>query len=94
MRRAKKAALIRELDRLWQGVPSGSQPKCKSPFGVYDMTGNVDECTQSMSATRAVQHPQGRLLGPGAHALPSGDTSHTRPTRFYQQGFRCCQNNL
>lgn len=37
------AAAARELDQLWRGVPSGSRPGCRSPFGVYDMTGNVDE---------------------------------------------------
>src|SRR5262249_21945784 len=37
-----------EMDRLWQGVASGSRPRCKSPFGVYDMTGNIDEWTQSV----------------------------------------------
>ena len=32
-----------ELERLWQGVPSGSQPDCVSDFGVADMPGNADE---------------------------------------------------
>ena len=36
-----------ELDRLWQGERSGSRPRCRSPFGVYDMAGNVDEWTTS-----------------------------------------------
>ena len=36
--------------KLWQGAPSGANPKCKSPFGVYDMVGNVDE---SRSPARA-----------------------------------------
>lgn len=32
-----------EVDRLSQRVPSGSMPRCVSPYGVHDMTGNVDE---------------------------------------------------
>ena len=49
---------------LWQGEPSGSRPRCRSPFGVYDMTGNVDEWTRSCSARASAPDPQGRLLGP------------------------------
>lgn len=33
----------RELARLWRGMRSGTQPGCKSDFGVYDMPGNADE---------------------------------------------------
>ena len=36
-----------ELERLWQGVESGSQPKCVSDYGVYDMPGNADELASS-----------------------------------------------
>src|SRR5207237_10919252 len=32
-----------EVARLWQGEPSGSRESCVSPFGAFDMTGNVDE---------------------------------------------------
>ena len=40
---------MHELDRLWQGAASGARPRCKSPFGVYDRIGNVDEWTRSSS---------------------------------------------
>jgi sulfatase modifying factor 1 len=33
----------RELGRLWRGMRSGTQPGCKSDFGVYDLPGNADE---------------------------------------------------
>src|SRR5580658_2824783 len=36
-----------ELSRLDQSVPCGSMESCKSGFGVYDMTGNVDEWVTS-----------------------------------------------
>jgi hypothetical protein len=36
-----------ELARLWDAVPSGSQPECVSDYGVYDMPGNADELAAS-----------------------------------------------
>jgi formylglycine-generating enzyme len=36
-----------ELARLWQGVPEGSQPECKSEYGVYDLPGNSDDLASS-----------------------------------------------
>src|SRR5262249_38618822 len=32
-----------EVDRLDQRVPSGSMPRCVSPFGIYDLNGNMNE---------------------------------------------------
>jgi hypothetical protein len=36
-----------ELDRLYDAVPSGSQPECVSDYGVHDMPGNADELAAS-----------------------------------------------
>lgn len=36
-----------ELERLWKGKPSGSQPGCVSDYGVWDMPGNADELASS-----------------------------------------------
>ncbi|MFP6684139.1 MAG: SUMF1/EgtB/PvdO family nonheme iron enzyme, partial [Polyangiaceae bacterium] len=41
-----------ELERLWQGVVSGSQPDCVSDYGVYDMPANADELAASESYGR------------------------------------------
>jgi formylglycine-generating enzyme required for sulfatase activity len=38
-----------ELNRLWKGEPIGSRRGCVSQFGVFDMTGNVDEWTVTSS---------------------------------------------
>ncbi len=34
-----RATALSEVDYLWQGEASGANPRCRSPFGVYDMTG-------------------------------------------------------
>lgn len=38
-----------ELERLWQGKVSGSQPRCVSDYGVWDMPGNADELAASVT---------------------------------------------
>lgn len=80
-----------EMDRLWQGVPSGSQPKCKSPFGVYDMTGNIDEWTTSTRPGR-VSILKGGYWGPVRTRCRPSTRSHDENHTFYQQGFRCCSD--
>lgn len=79
-----------EMDRLWQGVPSGSQPRCKSPFGVYDMTGNIDEWTTSVREGERPSILKGGYWGPVRTRCRPATRSHDENHAFYQQGFRCC----
>lgn len=80
-----------ELDRLWQGEPNGHRPKCVSDFGVYDLTGNLDEWT---TKTRTY----GKYKSILRSGYWSGVRNRCRPTTrnhsenmaFYQIGFRCC----
>ena len=88
--RASDAAM-RELDRLWQAVPSGSRPKCKSPFGVYDMTGNIDEWTRSSYGGRPAIL-KGGYWGPVRTRCRPTTRIHGATHVFYQQGLRCCAN--
>ncbi len=88
----KKDAIIRELDKLWQGVPSGSLAKCKSPFGVYDMTGNVDEYTKSLSPKGSPAILKGGYWGPVRTRCRPATRAHGPEHAFYQQGFRCCKD--
>ncbi|MFO0675965.1 MAG: SUMF1/EgtB/PvdO family nonheme iron enzyme [Polyangiaceae bacterium] len=79
-----------ELDRLWQGRPSGSKPKCKSPFGVHDMTGNVDEWTQSVRKTGFASILKGGYWGPVRARCRPSTRAHGEQFVAYQQSLRCC----
>ncbi len=79
-----------ELDRLWQGEPSGSHPRCRSPFGVYDMTGNVDEWTTSVVTGERPSILKGGYWGPVRTRCRPSTRAHGESFTFYQQGFRCC----
>jgi hypothetical protein len=88
-RRSSFAAML-ELGRLWQGEASGSRPRCKSPFGVYDMTGNVDEWTRSSIPGERPSVLKGGYWGPVRTRCRPATKRHDERHAFYQQGFRCC----
>jgi hypothetical protein len=79
-----------ELDKLWQGVPAGARPGCKSVFGVYDQTGNVDEWTRSAREGERPSILKGGYWGPVRTRCRPSTRSHDENHVFYQQGFRCC----
>lgn len=79
-----------ELDRLWQAEPSGSRAGCKSPFGVYDMTGNVDEWTRSVNQTGYRSILKGGYWGPVRARCRPSTRAHNEDFVAYQQSFRCC----
>jgi len=79
-----------EMDRLWQGEPSGSRPACRSSFGVYDLTGNVDEWTQSTQGAGYASVLKGGYWGPVRARCRPATRAHDETFIAYQQGFRCC----
>jgi formylglycine-generating enzyme len=82
------ARALAQIDRLWQGEVSGSRPRCASPFGVRDMTGNVDEWTVGAGEHRSVL--KGGYWGPVRARCRPATRSHGEDFTFYQIGFRCC----
>jgi hypothetical protein len=84
---------LAEVDRLWQGEPSGARPRCRSPFGVYDMTGNVDEWTASVVPGERASILKGGYWGPVRTRCRASTRAHGEDFLFYQQGFRCCADS-
>jgi formylglycine-generating enzyme required for sulfatase activity len=83
----------REVARLWQGAGSGEFPNCVSPFGVFDLVGNVEEWV----TTSRPQWPYRSGLKGGYWSKPwSGcrgtNESHGVNFRYYEIGFRCCKD--
>ncbi len=84
--------VLSEIDRLWQGESSGSRPRCRSPFGLYDMTGNIDEWTTSVRPGERPSILKGGYWGPVRARCRPSTRVHGEDFAFYQQGFRCCAN--
>jgi hypothetical protein len=79
-----------EIDRLWQGEPSGSRESCVSPFGAFDMTGNVDEWVVNEEGKPYKSGLKGGYWGPVRDRCRPMTTVHNEQFAFYQIGFRCC----
>jgi formylglycine-generating enzyme required for sulfatase activity len=83
-----------EIVRLDQRDPSGARDSCVSPYGVFDMTGNVDEWVVNETG-REDDKPytsglKGGYWGPVRDRCRPMTTDHNRWYRYYQIGFRCC----
>ncbi len=85
-----------EIARLSQSEPSGSRERCKSTYGVFDMTGNVDEWV--VNGAGSVNGPEyssglkGGYWGPVRNRCRPMTTDHNHWHHGYQIGFRCCAN--
>ena len=86
-----------ELKRLDQSVPSGSMPECVSDYGVYDLTGNMDEwahADRDRPTERAVFAAlKGGAWGHVRNACRPVTTSHEPEFRYYFVTFRCCKDS-
>jgi sulfatase modifying factor 1 len=84
-----------ELARLWRGVRSGSQPACKSDFGVFDLPGNADEVVSSeqKSGPRAKfdsVHTGGPWYSGVRNQCRPKVYTHGEDFYYYFLSFRCC----
>ncbi|AKV01845.1 Protein kinase domain protein [Labilithrix luteola] len=83
-----------EVARLWQGETSGSREACVSPYGAFDMTGNVDEWVVNESGMPYKSGLKGGYWGPVRDRCRPMTTAHFEQFSFYQIGFRCCSDDV
>ncbi len=84
-----------ELSRLDQSVPSGSMPGCKSGYGVYDQTGNMDEW--AISDEKPIEKSRWAALKGGAwghvrNQCRPASHNHMPEEWYYFWSFRCCKD--
>jgi hypothetical protein len=73
-------------------APSGEMEGCASPFGVHDMTGNVDEWVVNESGRPYASGLKGGYWGPVRDRCRPMTIAHDEQFAFYQIGFRCCED--
>jgi len=85
-----------EIARLDQRDPSGARESCVSPYGVHDMTGNVDEWVLNEGGKEKekpyVSGLKGGYWGPVRDRCRPMTTDHNQWHTGYQIGFRCCRD--
>jgi len=87
----------KELERLWLGLESGSQPKCVSDYGVFDMPGNADELAASTSTFPGKKKSNFDNVTTGGpwyygtrNACRPKIYSHDESFAYYYLSWRCC----
>ena len=87
------AAAADHIEWLYQADPSGSRAECTTGDGAYDLSGNVEEWTRRRSGGTDGFH--GNLKGrywADTRTCQQSIISHGDQFRFYEIGFRCCQD--
>lgn len=89
----EKPACKEELAHLDQRLPAGSMPACVSPFGVYDLNGNINEWVYRPGE----EYPnrsglKGGWWGPVRGRCRPTVGFHKEEDYGYEEGFRCCKD--
>ncbi len=86
------------MQTLYQAEPSGARPGCVSPFGVYDMTGSVEEWVVR-TKYHVNEYPHvlkgcywSGCFGGAKPRCGSTNPAHADGFRFYETSFRCCRD--
>ncbi len=80
-----------EVDRVYMATPSGLRPRCRSSFGVFDLTGNVDEWVRARGPSERPSVLMGGFWGHVRNRCHAATRSHGPRFSYYQIGFRCCR---
>ncbi|MBK9262046.1 MAG: SUMF1/EgtB/PvdO family nonheme iron enzyme [Polyangiaceae bacterium] len=89
----KKPECKAELARLDQRLPTGSMPRCVSPFGVYDLNGNINEWVERPKQKYPNRSGlKGGWWGPVRGRCRPTVGFHKEDDYGYEEGFRCCKD--
>jgi formylglycine-generating enzyme len=84
-----------EVQRLSQRTPVDSNPECLSPFGIYNMEGNVDELLinthKNLSSHKNTLKGGHWIKGARNRTTPRTD-AHNEDFAFYEVGARLCRD--
>lgn len=76
-------------------VGADDKPRCVSPFGVHNLSGNLEEWT-TIDATAATGHPRPAMKGawwqPSRNHCRANQTAHDNFYNGLETGFRCCSD--
>jgi hypothetical protein len=74
-------------------APASAHPRCVSPFGVHDMSGNVDEWATIDGAPKGAREiMKGSWWMPGRNACRQGQMGHGANYGGTESGVRCCRD--
>jgi hypothetical protein len=90
---ARHDQALAEAERVYEASPSGSHPGCTTPFGAYDLVGNVDEWTVNESGWPFRSALKGGWWGRIRGRCRPATLAHYERFRYYQIGFRCCADD-
>jgi hypothetical protein len=83
----------RELEKLDQRLPAGSLPACVSPFGAYDLNGNINEWVFRPKEKYPNRSGlKGGWWGPVRGRCRPTVGFHKEDDYGYEEGFRCCKD--
>lgn len=81
------------MEELDQREPIGARPGCGSPFGAFDLNGNVNEWVEIPGQTAPWRSGlKGGWWGPSRARCRPIVTSHNENYVGYEVGFRCCRD--
>jgi hypothetical protein len=82
-----------ELEKLDQRLPTGSLAQCVSPFGAYDMNGNINEWVFRPKEKYPNRSGlKGGWWGPVRGRCRPTVGFHKEDDYGYEEGFRCCKD--
>jgi formylglycine-generating enzyme required for sulfatase activity len=81
------------MEELDQREPIGARPECTSPFGAFDINGNVNEWVDRPGEQAPWRSGlKGGWWGPSRSRCRPIVTSHDENYVGYEVGFRCCKD--